>query len=305
MKTQFSSLKILSKLLSLMILTVSATKALAMDFVPYTIYGEDNRNNIYTAPSTIQALGRSVPGQFSKDVLMNKGGGYSVESTTLGKRHCSSVRFGEEFLGPRCTGFLIAPNVVATAGHCVKDANDCANYYWAFDFKLKSAGDTSYTRVPAENVYTCKRILAQKFEFLDGIDFAIIQLDREVKGRDALPLDFTSDTPVGTALFVLGYPSSTPLKYTDSGVISKNLEKIYYSNLDIFGGNSGSPVFDVSTGKITGIISEGNGDWVWNDGNTCKIAKVCSEGGTCGHSITSKINIVKDEFEKALAKSKE
>ncbi|MGZ3744934.1 MAG: trypsin-like serine peptidase, partial [Pseudobdellovibrionaceae bacterium] len=269
-------------------------------FVPYAIYGDDNRNDIYTAPASIQTLGRSVPGQFSKDVLVNRGGSYVVESTTLGKRHCSSVRFSEEVLGPRCTGFLIAPNVVATAGHCIKDASDCDNYYWAFDYKLKSSGDTTYTRVAAENVYTCKKILAQKLEFHDGIDFALIQLDREVQGRDPLPLDFTSDTPVGTPLFVLGYPSSTPLKYTNAGNISQNFEKVYYSNLDTFSGNSGSPVFDANTAKVTGIVSEGNADWVWNDGNTCKVAKVCQDGSNCVPSITSKINLLKDEFEKAM-----
>lgn len=304
MKTSSKSLLTLLSL-SLIPLTVCAADFFATDVVPFAIYGEDNRNSIYTAPATIQQLGRSVPGQFSKDVLVNKGGSFVVESTTLGRRHCSSVRFGEEFLGPKCTGFLVAPNVVATAGHCVKNADDCAQFYWAFDYKVKSAGDTSYTRIPAENVYTCKRVLAQKFEFMDGIDFALIQLDREVIGRDPLPLDFTSESPVGTALFVLGYPSSTPLKYTNSGTITKSLEKVYHSNLDTFSGNSGSPVFEVSTNKITGIVSEGNGDWVWNDGNTCKIAKVCREGGTCVPSITAKISLMKDDFEKAFAKAKE
>ncbi|MDD4976451.1 MAG: serine protease [Bacteriovorax sp.] len=295
------------KLLLLMFLIVRVIDTPAVTIVTKAIYGEDNRNDIYTAPPLIQNLGRSVPGQFSKDTLVSKGGMYSIDSsTTLGRRHCSSVRFGNEVLGPKCTGFLVAPNVVATAGHCMTKPEDCSNFYWAFDYKLKSAQDSAYTKIPADNVYTCKRVLAQKFEALEGIDFTLIQLDREVKGRDPLALDFSSESPVGTLLFVLGYPSSTPLKYTDAGTISKSLEKVFYSNLDTFGGNSGSPVFEASTGKVTGIVSMGNGDWVWNSGNTCKVAKLCNEDGSnCVPSITAKIKLMKDDFEKAFIKARE
>jgi V8-like Glu-specific endopeptidase len=300
MKTKLSGIK----LFSFLFLTMNAIEALAIDFTPYAIYGEDNRNHLYSAPALIQNLARSVPGQFTKDVLVNRGGVYAVESGTLGKRHCSNVRFAEEFLGPRCTGFLVAPNVVATAGHCVKDQADCSNFYWAFDFKLKGPGDSSYKRIPAENVYTCIKVLAQKLEYFEGSDYALIQLDRDVTGRDPLLLDFTSETPVGTSLFVLGYPSGTPLKYTDAGTISKNLEKVYHSNLDTFGGNSGSPVFDANTAKVTGIVSIGNGDWVWNEGNTCKVAKICKEGDNCIQSISSKVNLMKEDFEKAIAEAK-
>jgi V8-like Glu-specific endopeptidase len=281
--------------------------ASAIETIDKAIYGEDNRNSVYSAPPVIQNLGRSVPGQFSKDTLVNKGGVYSIDSaTTLGKRHCSSVRFGSEVLGPKCTGFLVAPNVIATAGHCMNTPEDCSNFYWAFDYKLKSANDSSYTKIPAESVYSCKRVLARKFEAHEGIDFTLIQLDRDVKGRDPLVLDFSSEGPVGTLLFALGYPSSTPLKFTDSGSVTKSLEKVFYSNLDTFSGNSGSPVFEASTNKIIGIVSMGNGDWVWNSGNTCKVAKLCAQDASnCVPSITAKLKLMKDDFEKAFVKAKE
>ena len=35
-----------------------------------------------------------------------------------------------------------------------------------------------------------------------------------------------TDYAVGTAHFVLGYPSGLPLKYADSGILSKELEKV-------------------------------------------------------------------------------
>lgn len=296
--------------ISCVFLTIGSSKAfaIAMNASPKSVYGQDNRTDTYSAPASIQELGRSVPGQFGKETFVNKGGVYLLQSVTLAKRHrsnCSSVKFSEQIVGPKCSGFLVAPNIIATAGHCMTTPEDCSNFLWAFDFKLKAAGDSSYTTIPASNVYSCKKVLAQKYEYYEGFDYTLIQLDRNVEGRSPLVLDFNSDYLVGTPQFTLGYPSGLPLKYADSGLLTKDLEKVYYTTLDTFHGNSGSPTFDANTHKVTGLTSMGNGDYVWNASNTCKEVKVSKADDTYPPSTSFKIKLMKEVFDQALLTAKD
>jgi V8-like Glu-specific endopeptidase len=271
-----------------------------------SVYESDNRVDVYSAPSSIQDLGRSIPAQFNKETFVNKGGSYLLQSVSLARRHrsnCPDVKFSEQIIGPKCTGFLVAPNVVMTAGHCMRTPEDCTNFLWAFDFKLKAAKDSSYTSIPASSVYSCKKVLAQKYEYFEGQDYALIQLDRNVEGRSPLAIDFDSDYAVGSAHFVLGYPSGLPLKYADSGILSKELEKVYYTTLDTFHGNSGSPTFDTTTNKVTGIVSMGNGDYVWNSSGTCKEVKVTRADDNYSSSTSFKIKLMKEVFDQAIQSS--
>jgi V8-like Glu-specific endopeptidase len=296
--------------LSLISLTIGSFNALAMvtDTLAIPVHKDDNRAELYSAPNSIQELGRSVPGQFSKETFVKKDGVYLLQSVSLARRHrtnCPNVKFSEQMVGPKCSGFLVAPNIVATAGHCMTSPEDCSNFLWAFDFKLKASGDSSYTSIPTSSVYSCKKVLAQKYEYYEGIDYTLVQLDRNVEGRSPLVIDFNSDYIVGTPQFTLGYPSGLPLKYTDSGTLTKDLEKVYYTTLDTFHGNSGSPTFDANTNKVTGIVSMGNGDYVWNASNTCKEVKISKVDDRYSPSTSFKIKLMKEIFDQAILTTKE
>ncbi|MGZ3788391.1 MAG: trypsin-like serine peptidase [Bacteriovorax sp.] len=267
--------------------------------VDKAIYGADNRNEVSSAPPVVQSISSAVMGHFSADLLADRGNTYEVQSTTLGKKHCSSVRFANEYTGPRCTGFLVAPNIVVTAGHCMNQPGDCENYVWAFDYKLNSANDQSYTKLPKSKVYKCNKLLAYKFEYFSGADYSIVELDRNVTDREPVQVDFEPDYSIGTPLYVLGHPSGLPMKYTDSATLNKNLDKVFESNLDVFGGNSGSPVFNANTNKVIGVVSQGHADWV---GGSCKVEKVCTESDNCNPSVSSKTINMKEDFDKFVFK---
>jgi V8-like Glu-specific endopeptidase len=282
---------------------VFTVHAIVPKIQPRSVYGSDNRSDVYSASLSIQNLARSVPAQFSKEIFVNKGGVYTLQSVSLARRHksnCPNVKFSEQIVGPKCTGFLVAPNVLMTAGHCLKTAEDCSEFLWAFDYKLKAAGDLSYIKIPATSVYSCKKVLAQKYEYYEGMDYALIQLDRNVSDRPVLELDFHSQYVIGSPLFVLGYPSGLPLKLSDSGIITKELPKVYYTTLDTFHGNSGSPTFDAQTLKVNGIVSMGNGDYVWNSSNTCKEVKITKDGDTYAASVSFQLKLMKDVFDQAI-----
>ena len=99
----------------------------AISVVPKTIYVEDNRNEVYSSPSVIQELSSSIAAHVSKEYLIEEKNGYKITASTLGKAHCPTVRFSDQIAGARCSGFLVAPNVVATAGHCMVSQNECDN----------------------------------------------------------------------------------------------------------------------------------------------------------------------------------
>lgn len=267
------------------------------------VYDNDNRQEVFSAPQSIQNLAKSVLGRFPLDSLTTKGENYEVSSVTLSEKHrsnCSSVKFSEQRIGPNCTGFLVGKNIAITAGHCIKDDFDCSQFYWGFDFLYKKANDQSFLKLAKNNVYRCQKILARKYEHNEGNDYTIFQLDRNVTDRLPLELDFTDKNLQETPIFTLGHPSGLPMKYTNSGIVHTNFEKVFYSNLDTFGGNSGGPVFDENSLKVIGIVSMGNADYVWNSGNSCKIIKVCKNGDKCTPSISSKISQLKNDYELAI-----
>ena len=283
---------------------VLSPSLLAITVVPKTIYVEDNRNEIYSSPAVIQELSPSIAAQVSNDYLSLEKDNFKITASTLGKAHCSTVRFADQIAGARCSGFLVAPNVVATAGHCMISQNECDGYKWIFDYKLKNGNDKSYQLAQKSNVFSCKKILAQKLEYIGGLDYALIQLDRNVEGRTPIVVDFENETIVGTPLYVLGFPSGIPMKYTDSSTIFEDSPKVFKSHLDIFAGNSGSAVFSAETNKVVGIVSMGTGDWTWNDAKTCKVEKICREGDKCEPNVMSKMNFIKNEFNLAIQAAK-
>jgi len=267
------------------------------------INGADNRTEMFKAPIAIQNLSPSIAGHFLKDSLSKRGNDYTVASGTIGEKHCSSVRFADQYIGPRCTGFLIAPNLIATAAHCMNEQGDCEKYFWIFDYQLKSSGDKSYTKIPTEKVYSCKKIYSIKYEYFNGLDYALVELDRAVLNRPLLAIDFFADTTAGLPIFMIGHPSGLPLKYTDGAAVTKDLEHAFETDLDIFGGNSGGPIFSVLTNQVVGIASRGHANWVTRPGATCKSEKVCTPKDNCNPTVVAKIKFIKDDLEKFQAEN--
>ena len=48
---------------------------------------------------------------------------------------CENEKFIEQFSVGDCSGFLIAPNILVTAGHCMATESECQSNKWIFDFK--------------------------------------------------------------------------------------------------------------------------------------------------------------------------
>jgi hypothetical protein len=255
-----------------LILTCSSPATL----VNATIFGDDDRLELHQAPPSWQQTARStciVAGRTGVrgSTIRDNGDGRTL-TVELNYQH---VRWGAEFVCPAqrfmnqvvmrpafCSATLIGPNLVVTAGHCVDiDIGVCSNLVFIFDFSITSESDggdvTSYLQ---SDVYYCKRILSRENShnkdnaFAFGRDYALVELDRPVTGRQpavvARALTSPSSLPVGTSVVNIGYPTTLPVKLA-RGVVKKLVSSLagtdaideVFINTDSLAGNSGSGTY--------------------------------------------------------------
>jgi V8-like Glu-specific endopeptidase len=276
------------KLIIPVLLMSISLQTIAADSKVRTIYGADDRYDVdeYSDQRFVE-LAKSVAGRINATFLTENSSDpsvYDFRKKTLNEHYygkmCEAEKFQDQIILPTCTGFLAAPDIIVTAGHCVTDQDDCDKYKWVFDYK----NDTEV--IKKSDVYNCSKILKreQTYKWYKTMDYAIIKLDRPVEDRAAL--DFNgkkglkkSHSGRKTELVVIGHTASLPLKIIDGAEIKKSSKRTFLANTDTFSGNSGSPVFDKETGLVIGILVKGGTDYEggYNDaGEYCVSAHVIS-----------------------------
>lgn len=232
-----------------------------------TIFGEDNRTEIINIKNDkIVDLSKSIPALVLKKFLKIKNDEeYSLETSSYIEDFgfCEDERFVKK-QSPlaNCSAFLVGPNLVGTAAHCFDDSMNMGidDYVVVFDYRADVDG-TGPKVIKKENVYEIKKIIKQEFEWVTFKDYAVVELTKPVDGRDPLNISIGRRVPVGTELFILGFPLGLPMKYQpSSSVISSNHEmNSFRHQLDTYSVNSGSAVFNANTNEIVGIHVRGTG----------------------------------------------
>jgi V8-like Glu-specific endopeptidase len=273
--------------LPLILLIVTAQVHAKMDVV----YGQDNRIDLYQETNPLikklaSGVAAMVSNQFIKPSLKPDFYQFmNVRSMEKSMNVCSTEAFARQPIVSECSGFLVGPDTLVTAGHCYSMINtpveNCRDNFWVFDYSMKSASSNPTRNIPAKNVYRCKQVITS--QFTKKLDFTIIKLDRVVEGRAPLKYKTRGTITPTTPLVVIGHPSGLPLKISDAGRVVKNKDKNRFSTtLDTFHGNSGSAVFDATNGEIVGILIEGKTDYVPSidrDPDSCQVVNHCSTTG--------------------------
>lgn len=246
------------------------------------IYGTDNRADApLHSNRALRALAPSVAARIPKSSVTIRNGLYELPKDTLRSAMgvCTTERFSTQRAAAECTGFLIGPDVLVTAGHCMEDMNDCDSNYWAFDYLYN-------TRSLAEGqVLECDSIIARELNSQN--DYAIIRLNKVALGRTPLKLRRSGSIAVNEGVAVIGHPSGLPLKIADgANVRSVPAGRSHFvSTLDTYGGNSGSPVFNTRTLEVEGILVRGENDYVWDSSKRCYKSNVCTTAGCRGEDV--------------------
>lgn len=257
-----------------------------LKYIPKVIYGVDNRYDTEDYPDRkFRELAKSVAGMVSKNKIVKdfmNPAQHTFFKKTAKRAYglCEDERFALQNVLPICTGFLVAPDILVTAGHCITSEEECERYSWVFDYTEGT------TKIPNENIYNCKEILSRetKDTYLTLKDYAVIKLDKKVEGRAPLKFRRKGRPNLGTPLVVIGHPIGLPQKIADgakvkighySGLfrpVRSLIRKRHYimANVDTFVGNSGSPVFNEKSGEVEGILVEGAEDFIEDPDFLCK-----------------------------------
>ena len=251
-------------LFGLLTLSLLATAS----FSQAAIFGNDDRQPVYSFSSSAN-LGRATAialltgnSTFSADKKS-----VDIDASPLSGTLCSDQRFVSDLsLSYSCTGFLVAPDLLVTAGHCMSNHSEvknetggyCEVFDWLFDYQATPTSAPMTKAISTEKVYHCKQIIyAVQDEEAPFRDYALVQLDRPVLDRQPLKIA-TAPVQMGEPVTMLGYPLGSPLKLSSNAkvILTNPVANAFVTNLDAFDGNSGSPVFNARN-EVVGILVAG------------------------------------------------
>jgi glutamyl endopeptidase len=162
------------------------------------------------------------------------------------------------FTGGRCSGTLIGPNTVATAGHCVHTGGSSGSWRPVSSFRIypgRDGGLSPYGSCTARTLYSVAGWTGSANE---EYDYGAIKLNCTV-GNTVGWFGFVATTPTYVPTIIGGYPGDKPLtQWTSSDrVRALTTRQLFYRN-DTIGGQSGSAVWHDPNGPyIIGIHAYG------------------------------------------------
>lgn len=237
-----------------------------------SVYGIDDRKDWFEIGNkSLLDLAKSTVAIMNSSALSQEGDNYRVVGSTLqtAENICPTEKFSQQLSTAFCSGFLVARDLVVTAGHCIVDEADCKKAKFVFDFSMTSATQSEHV-ISSNNVYSCSSLVAR--EQNSNADFAIIRLDRVINDRTPFNVRRSGQIEVGSQTLLIGHPSGLPSKVALGGRV-KSVSSLIYAEVDAFAGNSGSAVINPLTRKVEGILVEGAPDYEIKNG--CKVVAKC------------------------------
>lgn len=254
------------------------------------VWGEDNRQERYqlAAPAHRAAAQAGVALVAAQTLLPQSDGSYANRSPTLGTRDnlCSNQRFTTQPTMAFCSGTLIGPDVVLTAGHCMVGA--CANIAVVlhYAYEERPADPFGVTQqIAAQNVYRCAEVLAVSQPGADrvnpGPDYAILRLDRAV--TVAAPAAIAATAPADPArAFLVSHPNSLPQKIgAGNWWLPATGARYIEHTAPGRPGASGGGLFN-QRGELIGVHARGDGQpYVRSAFGNCNMVPQCGVNTTC------------------------
>lgn len=251
------------------------------------IYGTDDRKDFFEVQDQLIQDQMESTATFTLRGLITpmSYGHFSVTQSLLGKslNLCPGTTFEDQPSIGACSATLVSPKHLLTAGHCMPDQKRCEEIYLLFGFHNYKAGEYLQT-AKGQDVYRCKKLLVRRQD--DQMDFALIELDREVTDRRPVVLETETKVQRGQTVRLIGYPDGIPSKVVSGGKVRSSANLKFVSNVDAFKGNSGSALFSEASNKMVGVLFKGNLDYTYNNRRDCRELNVCKENDCRGEDAT-------------------
>lgn len=200
----------------------------------------------------------------------------SIFYRSSANRHiCEDIPFINEVAIGTCSGVLITPNLVATAGHCVDD--QIFHKTWFFNYQ--NGDDLSF-----KQGYKAKKIVYHNLKLIKsgysvernninrqrqqiGVlplppdmhdysnyhDIALLELEQKVTEFIPFKINYRPFL-AGRKAISVGYPLGLSLKHNTRGSLKIMANEQYMtSNIKTLQGSSGGPLFDFETGDLIAI----------------------------------------------------
>ena len=207
----------------------------------------------------VRATAVMIPKKMIQD---NQLYGFSLRNKLMMKyrtlKFDENLQFLDKPTNAKCTGFLIAPDILVTAGHCAENVIDAQKYVWVFDYTndLNYATNESFIRLDPSNIFEVSDVIKAEYNEEEKEDYAIIRLDRK-SPRTPFRFRTSGDIGMNTQIATIGSPNGSPLKYEYNAEVIDNSPEYWFKNsYKAFPGNSGSPVFNMN-GTVEGIHTRG------------------------------------------------
>lgn len=250
------------------------------------IYGVDDRKDYYNLSPAQKKECEAVVSIFRSSDIEDVGNGQSrLRTVKFGDAQnlCNQETFQDQPIGAFCSGFLVAPDIIATAGHCV-DEGDVTDVRFVFGFRMEDESEAK-TTISNSEIYSGKEIIGRKLTDADT-DWCLVKIDRPVENHTPFKIRKSGKVEAGQKVHVIGHPCGLPLKYAGGAWVRDDHNDAYFvANLDTYGGNSGSCVIGDDTGQVEGILVRGDTDFI-STGEGCNVSNVCPTTGCRGEDCT-------------------
>ena len=260
------------------------------------IFGPDDRLPVNGGSTAVAVLTTLISNSLNK---------VQIETSPATKFLCKEEKFSNDPSLPyACTGFLVAPDLIATAGHCMVNVGEskhdtdkyCSAYSWLFNYEYDAEGKINTKSIPEDNLYKCKEVIyAINEEHAPFRDFALVLLERPVQNHAPLTMSADKIDPK-EVLSLIGYPFGMPAKLSSGGkiLLDSPTRQSFITNLSAFEGNSGSPVFN-SSHSVVGILTGGTPsiNYFKKEGMNCSSYNYCDKDGT----NCTKTDLIPQQFE--------
>ncbi len=229
-------------------------------------------------------------------------------------------KFADDKAAAYCSGTLIDDDLVLTAGHCLETpsptppcgANGAGKARFVFNYRNDAPGVVH--NITSADVFSCVEAKVLRNDAIAtgnfGNDYAIVRLDRKATPRFTPAAVRTSVAPLagGQKVAAIGSPVGIPHKIESGGNVTDpgTSTTAFRATLDVFGGSSGSAVYELDGYQVTGVLTRAANFMPGPAGSQppgCLVPVSCAADGTCpadptavGGAIVSHLNVALTDF---------